>query len=259
MVYAILFLFLQKNLTTMSYCKNCGQQLNPSLNCCPSCGAPVNIIDDPVPASEPLENNNYAGNQVCKCQDGKYRWMYEMHLIKNPTIFLTVFKIFAYIILIGFLVFGFFRYAIHGDWAGLWGMAKAMVIAFAGMTVLTFLGVCLVAMMYGGKYIVLFEMDDKGIAHIQLPQQYKKAQVMGLIAALAGLATGTPSAAGAGLLAATRNKSVTNFTKVRSIKANRKWNVIKVNQRLFKNQVYVPDSDFDFVYEFINSHCPNVK
>lgn len=209
--------------------------------------------------NELLEQETYTGKEIRLCKDGKYRWMYEMHLIKNPTIFLTVLKIFAYIILIGFLIFGFFLYAIHGDWAGLWDMAKAMVIAFAGMSVLTFLGVCVVAMMYGGKYIVLFEMDEKGIAHIQLPQQYKKAQVMGLIAALAGVATGNPTTAGAGLLAATHNKSISDFTKVRSIKANPKLNVIKVNQRLYKNQVYVPDESFDFVYDYIKSHCPNAK
>lgn len=209
--------------------------------------------------NELLEQNNYMGNEIRLCKDGKYRWVYEMHLIKNPTIFLTVFKIFAYIIVIGFLIFGISLYGIHGDWAGLWSMAKAMVIALAGMTVLTFLGVCLVAMMYGGKYIVLFEMDDKGIAHIQVPRQYKKAQVMGLIAALAGLASGHPSAAGAGLLAATRNSSTSSFNKVRQVKAYRRRNLIKVNQLLSKNQVYVPDEDFDFVYDFIRSHCVNAK
>ena len=209
--------------------------------------------------NELLEQETYTGKEIRLCKDGKYRWMYEMHLIKNPTIFLTVLKIFAYIILIGFLIFGFFLYAIHGDWEGLWGMAKAMVIAFAGMSVLTFLGVCLVALMYGGKYIVLFEMNEKGIAHIQVPRQYKKAQVIGLITALAGLATGTPSAAGAGLLAATRNSSTSSFEKVRQVKAYRKRNLIKVNQLLFKNQVYVPDEDFDFVYDYITSHCPNAK
>ena len=91
--------------------------------------------------NELLEQDNYMGHEIRLCKDGKYRWVYELHLIKNPTIFLTVFKIFAYIILIGFLIFGFFLYAIHGDWEGLWGMAKAMVIAFAGMSLLTFLGI----------------------------------------------------------------------------------------------------------------------
>lgn len=35
--------------------------------------------------------------------DGKYRWIYALDLVSNPTIFLTVFKIFFYIILAGSL------------------------------------------------------------------------------------------------------------------------------------------------------------
>ena len=112
---------------------------------------------------------DYQGKEVRLCSDGKYRWLYEMNMVTNPTIFLTVFKIFFWIILIGWVVFGFFLYAIHGDWKGLLDMGKAMLLVLAGFAVLTLLGVLLLAAYYGGKYKVLFEMDEKGIKHIQLP------------------------------------------------------------------------------------------
>ena len=146
--------------------------------------------------TEPLVGNDYQGARVRLCEDGKYRWKYEMNMLTNPTIFLTVFKIFFYIILVGFVVFGTFLYAIHGDWEGLWGMAKAMLIAMGIFLVLTFLGVLVVAIMYGGKYIVLFEMDEKEIAHIQEPRQFRKAQKMGAVTAMAGAAAGNFTAAG---------------------------------------------------------------
>ena len=210
-------------------------------------------------ALDPTDYNYSAGPEIQLCDDGKYRWVYELNMFRNPTIFLTVFKIFFWIIFIGWAVFGFFLYVIHADWQGLWGMTKAAGIGLGVFLVLTILGYLAVAAMYKGKYIVLFEMDEKGIAHIQIPRQFKKAEVLGLIAAMAGLAAGRPSAAGAGLLAATKQSSTSEFVHVKKVKAYRRRNLIKVNQLLNKNQVYPPAGQFDFVYEFIKAHCPNAK
>ena len=201
----------------------------------------------------------YENKEVTLCDDGKYRWVYEMNMITNPTIFLTVFKIFFWIILVMWAVFGLFLYVFAGDWEGLWGMTKAALIGLGVMAVLTLLGVLVLAIIYGGKYIVLFEMDENEVAHIQVPRQFKKAQALGAITALAGGAAGRLSTAGAGLLSATKNASTSEFKNVRSVKACRRLNVIKVNQLLNKNQVYVPDADFDFVYDWIKSRCVNAK
>ena len=209
--------------------------------------------------NNPIEDTSYEGKEVRLCKDGKYRWKYEMNMLTNPTIFLTVLKVFGGVVIGLFLVFGFFLYAIHGDWAGLWGMAKAMLIAMAIFFGLTILGVLLVAAKYGGKYIVLFEMDEKGIVHMQEPKQFKKAQKMGAVTAMAGAAGGSFSTAGAGMLAASKNASVSEFDKVRRVKPSRWLRVIKVNQPFNHNQVYVQKEDFDFVYDFIKSHCPKVK
>ena len=67
--------------------------------------------------------------------------MYKMNMVTNPTIFLTVFKVFAGILIAMFLVFGFFLYVVHGDWEGLWGMAKAFGVVLAIFFGLTILGV----------------------------------------------------------------------------------------------------------------------
>ena len=204
-------------------------------------------------------DNNYRGKEVQLCNDGKYRWVYEMNMLTNPTIFLTVFKIFFWIILIGWLVFGLFLYLIHGDVAGFLAMGKAMLVALGVMAVLTALGVLGVAALYGGKYVVLFEMDETEVKHIQMPRQVRKAEVVGLITALVGLAAKRPTTVGAGLLASSKSSTTSEFAHVRRVVPRRSLHLIKVNQLLNKNQIYVSDEDFDFVYEFIKSRCKNAK
>ena len=46
------------------------------------------------------------------------------------------------------------------------------------------------------------------------------------------------------------------FGKVRSVKACRRRNLIKVNEVLNHNQVYAEKEDFDFVLNYISSRVP---
>ena len=209
--------------------------------------------------NEPLEDITYEGEEVRLCKDGKYRWKYKVNMFTNPAILITVFKVFFFTIVGLFVVFGFFLYVIHGDWEGLWWMTKGMLIALGGFFVLSLLGYLLVALMYHGKYIVLFEMDENEVVHIQVPEQFKTAQKIGIITAIAGLLTRRPGVAGAGLMSAGRSSSTSVLANVRKVKRRRWMHLIKVNQLLNRNQVYARKEDYDFVYDFIKSHCPNAK
>lgn len=199
-----------------------------------------------------METTDYRGSDVRLCADGKYRWVYEMGMFTNPTIFWTVLKV------------------LGGVWIAIWIVEvlvrgfedflpslKVFAIVMAVIVVISFLGYLVVAIMYGGKYVVLFEMDEKEVSHIQMPRQYKKAQVMGWITAMAGLSSGSLSTAGAGMLAASKSSSTSVLANVCKVKAYRRRHLIKVNQLLNKNQVYALDEDFDFVYNFLKSYCPN--
>ncbi|MBO4379871.1 MAG: hypothetical protein J5784_02595, partial [Muribaculaceae bacterium] len=115
------------------------------------------------------------------------------------------------------------------------------------------------AAIMGGKYMVMFEMDDYGIVHKQMPRQVKKAQAIGILGALAGLAAGSLGAAGAGILAASRTSMASSFQSVKRLIGNRRFNRIKVNATLNKNRVYVEDDAFMWVYEFMRSRCPNAR
>jgi hypothetical protein len=204
-----------------------------------------------------FENKTYQGKEVRLCSDGKYRWVYEMNMLKNPTIFFTVLKVmmislgivwlFGLVIGIGNMSLDYFLF-----WTKLTGIMIGIFF------VLTIIGVLVTAAVLG-KYVVLFEMDEKGVTHIQMPRQVKKAEVIGLITALVGAMAKSPTTIGAGVLATAKTKSTSEFVNVRRVKARRRFNLIKVNQLLDKNQVYVADEDFVFVYNFIKSRCINAK
>lgn len=216
--------------------------------------------DDMETLTDPARpGSDYQGTKVQLCSDGKYRWLYEMNMVTNPAIFLTVFKIFFWIILVGWAVFGFFLYVIHGDWKGLLDMGKAMLLVLGIFAALTLMGVLLLAAYYGGRYRVLFEMDEKGIKHIQLPVQAGQAKKLGLLSFFFGLATKKPTVAGAGMLAASKQASTSEFGKVRRVIPRRFLHLIKVNELLERNQVYVDNEDFDFVYQYIKTRCVNAK
>ena len=208
-------------------------------------------------ASQFVESKTYQGKEVRLCSDGKYRWVYEMNLLKNPTIFFTVLKVmmisvgivwlFGLVIGIGNMSLDYFLF-----WTKLTGIMIGMFF------VLTIIGVLITAAVLG-KYVVLFEMDENEVTHIQMPRQVKKAEVIGLITALVGAMAKSPTTMGAGVLATAKTKSTSEFVNVRRVKARRRFNLIKVNQLFDKNQVYVADEDFDFVYNFIKSRCINAK
>ena len=203
--------------------------------------------------------NQSDNSRVQLCSDGKYRWVYEMNLLTNPTVSLTVIKIFFFIALFLWLVVGLFADLIHGDVQAFLNFGKVMLVVLAIFAGLTLLGVLILAAIYGGKYVVLFEMDEERIKHIQLPRQARKAQVVGVIAAMAGIAAKNPAAIGAGTLAAGKTSSTSEYRKVRRVVPRRALHLIKVNQLFERNQIYVQKEDFDFVYEYIKSRCPQKK
>jgi hypothetical protein len=117
----------------------------------------------------------------------------------------------------------------------------------------------LVAIINGGIYCVMFEMDDTCVKHIQMHNQFKKNQVLALIVSLAGVLTGNIQATAAGMLAGSKQSSVSHFEKVKSITVNEKRNVIYVNEQLEHNQVYADSADFGFVRDTIISRCKKAK
>ena len=206
-----------------------------------------------------MSPNDYSGSRVALCEDGKYRWTYPLDMLKNPSILFVLLKIFGILLSIPLLI-ALISAAANNDWQKIWdGFIKIWLIVMVVFFVIILISYLIVVWMNGGKYVVNFTMDEKRLIHEQVPVQYDRARKVGLLAALVGIFAKRPVAAGAGALAASRNTSVSVFDKVRRVKPRRGQNLIKVNQSLERNQVYVPDEDFDFVLDFIRKHCPNSK
>lgn len=193
-------------------------------------------------------------------KDGKYRWVYEVKLMRNFAILWEVYR--ALIITCGITFFIIACISVCADGVdALSGFPFDIIfiaIFVAGMLVLGFLGYVLYAAISGWKYVIRFTMTDKEIIHEQMPRQVKKAQAISMITVLAGLVAKSPGTIGTGMLAA-RTTSVSTFKDVKKIKAVRRSNLIKVNESLSRNQIYVEEQDFDFVYQFLCQHCPNAK
>ncbi|MBQ9510876.1 MAG: hypothetical protein IJR55_04205 [Clostridia bacterium] len=204
-----------------------------------------------------MKENKAQNTRVTLGDDGKYRWTYEMSLFKNPTIFLLIWKIFFFIFL------GVFAVVNISDFIK-WGPEKALenlpVLGYLllGMTAVVGLGYLLYAAIMGGKYIVEFEMDEKGVNHKQIASQARKAKKLGRATMIAGAASGRIGTVGAGMNAQ-RTEMYSEFAKVRKVKAYPRRGLIKVNERLGHNQVYAAKEDFEFVSNYIVAHCVNIK
>ena len=193
-------------------------------------------------------------------EDGVYRWGYELNMATNPVILLMFVKFI--VVFCAFIL----AFDIISDW-GMYNFEKHLVenVRFTVLMALFMIALSWVSMVVyqyavlGGRYRVIFEMDDDGVLHRQVTSQFLKSQKVSLAGFVIGLAAGKPGVAGANLLAATKSSSYSDFKKVRSVKPKRWLHTIKVNQLLEKNQVYVPREDFDAVYRFITERCTYVK
>jgi hypothetical protein len=198
-------------------------------------------------------------DRVLLCPDGKYRWIYEFSMMKNPVIVLVVVKIFFW-----FFFCLWFVISCH-DWRrfdrpeAFLTNGKWILILMAVFVVLIAISYTIVAAQNGWKYVVFFELDEDGVIHRQMKTQVKKAKAMSWLTVLAGLATGNVTTVAVGLNSAAKSMSASDFMVVRKVKPLRRWNTIKVNEPFCKNQVYVHKDDFDFVYHYIVDHCPKVK
>ena len=199
-------------------------------------------------------------SRVTLYPDGKYRWVYEVPMLKNPSILFDVYWVlgisFGLVWLFNVLLIG-----CEGDLSleSLWDFSSVFLILMLVFAVIGYVAYVIVAWTYGWKYVVLFTLDAKEAVHQQMPRQMKKAKVLGALTALVGAAAGKPGVVGSGILASSRSTSTSVLANVKRIKARRRLNLIKVNQLLNKNRVFVPDEDFDFVYDFLCQHCPNAK
>jgi len=198
---------------------------------------------------------NHVTKNITFDADGFYRWAYELNLYKNPTIIFLIWKIFGFILL-GLWLFMVLLEFIDDSLSleTLLDISEVMLLFGLGFGVLCLVGYLVYALMMGGKYCVLFDMDERGVNHIQMAPQVKKVEAISILTMLVGAMAGRPGVVGTGILAAARTSMYTAFADVRSVEPIPGRDLIKVNELLNKNQVYAEKEDYDFVLNFILAH-----
>ena len=251
------------------FCPNCGNQMPDEAKFCPKCGSAVGQRNPQAPAQPVSHQPQYAQPQnvppdvrmvtpnIGLGPDGKYRWIYEMSLFKNPSIFLLVWKIFFFICLGIFAMIVIIDAAegyMDGERAlntlGIFGIVMGV------MTALVWISFLIYAAIMGGKYVAMFEMDENGVNHKQLPKQAKKAMGIAAAAILIGMLSHSNSAVIGGI-AATNTEMYTSFSKTKKVRFYPKRDTIKISHLLMHNQVYAKPEDFDFVQNYILQRVPD--
>jgi hypothetical protein len=213
-------------------------------------------------------NEEQITSRVTLCPDGKYRWVYEVNLYRNPTILIDLIKAVVYIFLAMYVFF--FIYGWIDDWfrikslqdllENLWGMAVPFFWMMLFLVAVCIISYYIGARGSGGVYAAVFEMDGQGVLHAQMSSQVKKQQAVNAIAAMAGLVTDEPGLVASSILSSTFTAWKSDFTKVRKVKPVRRRDLIKVNELLTKNRIFVDaPEDYEFVLDFIRQRCPRVK
>ena len=187
--------------------------------------------------------------------DGVYRWVYAFDMRRNPTLLFTVWRVlgiafgaaFALMLLID---------AVGGDLSpeSFLSLLKGFGILLAVFLVIGWIAYRIVAHAYGGRYLVLFEMDETGVTHRQMPGQFETAQAMAWLSAMTASDVG---GVGRGLAAAGKSESRVRFSELRGVRVLRRRDTVKLNERLERSQVYALPEDFDFVVDYILARTPD--
>ena len=198
----------------------------------------------------PLLQGTYVTKHVLFCNDGTYRWIYELNLFRHPQVFFTIWKIFFFIFL---AIFAITSVIDAIDWGrSLWeSIAEAAPMygyLMLGATGLTAIGYLIYAAVTGGKLDVFYEMNEQGIKQKQIPRRAGNPRVRA--EAEAGLRSDRISS-----MAVTEYDTYTDFSRVKKGKIYPISRFIKLKEGLNPDRIYADKEDFDFIKDFIVEHC----
>lgn len=239
------------------FCGDCGADIDGTARFCVRCGAEImqegSRPQGPIPAASATDQPPRTSGLIIGA-DGTYRWYSEINLFSDPTVFIALCKVLGGVVLGCGLLIGLLSQQDFADTVGLiltiWGFGIGGALVFGGLAYVLY------AALQGGRYCVVFEMDEQAVTHTQIAKQFEKAQVAAALTVLAGAAKGSPTLMGTGLLAGSRDSMKTVFKEVRAIKANRRRHVVYLKQGFSWNHIYVPSEDFDAVLDYLLSRIP---
>ena len=196
--------------------------------------------------------------RVQLCEDGKYRWIYKMSALKNPSMMIRMGKIMGVTLLVVYIVAQLASLIGEGEKPFLYTV-KMLMPAVGIILAAYVVSYLLWVLLCGGTYVCAFEMDDTGILHAQGQNKTEKQKLIEQMTVLLGAASPVIGVLGGGLMAAANSSWKSNFFAVTSLKAKRRYNAIYLNEPGCKNIIYADDRDFDFVWNYIKARCDKAK
>ncbi len=213
----------------------------------------VSDMQETEELSAPSMKNPF--RSILQKDKGKYFWVYEQPMMKCFFLLFEVWRVLGLGCLITLLLLMLFDLFQGKGLSSLWGTLQLAGISFGIIMALSLPAYYIVTKANNGRYTVLFEMDDEGIDHIQIKTE--KARALDLLTVFVGSAAKNKTTTAAGLLSASGGSLYSPFSTVRKIRAYPEKNMIRLNGVLIRNQIYADDEDFDAVYDYIVTHCPN--
>ena len=195
-------------------------------------------------------------NAIFEEEDGTYDWIYCMNMMKDRSMFSFYFKVVGLCFLPIVLMM-------------LWMAASSnlsmftfliTMLSFGGVLLVVVFAIWLVNTMYGGKYMLIYQMNNEGITFSQTADQAAMTRAVAAASAAVSAAGGNTGGVISGTGMTLRaNAYHSKFEKVRSVIGKRADNLIWVNTFLQYQQVYVPKSAYNFVWNYITERCVNAK
>lgn len=124
----------------------------------------------------------------------------------------------------------------------------------AALLILTWLFIMAV---YRGKYEVEFVLDRKGVLCRTQAKQARKNRVINTLAVILGLLTGKPAAAGAGMLAESRQETFLRWNRITRVKYKSKSHTILLRGGWTENiALFCTDESYEQVESFVRRNLP---
>lgn len=192
---------------------------------------------------------------IKKGADGVYRWVYDLNLFKNPTVMYRAWRLFGISFGVLWILVAVFKRAQENFWfSGFLALTRDLVIILAVLLAASAVIYYLYALLLGGKLCILFEMDEHGVRHSQVPKYMKKNDLVKKISAFVDEPPEEPLPPSTGMIATVKTSMYSDFGKIKKIAVIPERECIKIIEALGKNQVRAAGEEFDFVSGYILNH-----
>ena len=178
--------------------------------------------------------------------DGIIQWEISVSLFRN----IVILKELGFALGIPFWLLILILFIISGGDISIDGIGYPLL--FIGIFLV--LGFLFLLLIYRGKYAAGYVIDTKGILNYTQEKQAKRNKIINSLLAVVGILSGKPSAAGAGILAQSRQSVLVKWKNIRKVKVYPNSNCIVVKGGFAeKIAVFCNDDNFEYVKSIILS------